>query len=639
MMQHLSRAWSACAPAVANHLWQSTVFLVLVALVTLALRQNHARARHALWVAASAKFLLPFSLLVAVGSYFSWVHAAPSGDFSLYLVIDQAVQPFQGSTAPQISQAAAIAVVHSSSVAHVLPAVLIAIWFCGFAGILVTWCIRWGHICRCVRESQPLRRGREIDSLRRVQRAGGGRRDIEIRLLTGFLEPGIFGIFRATLLWPEGVSEQLSDGHLDAIIAHEVSHVRRRDNLAAAVHMLVQAIFWFHPLVWCIGARLVEERERACDQDVLDSGVERRVYAESIVKICEFCLQSPVPCISGVTGADLKQRIAGIMSHGTARKLDLPRKLVLVATAFAVSAVPIALGLANGSRVPVQSRTDASHPYQFEVASIKPDKSGTPGTRMRLAPAGFSGNNVPIKLLVRIAFDVQDNQIIGAPAWLGSDYYDIEAKIDGATVDTLHQMSEEDALAARRQMLQALLADRMRLVIHRETREQPLYEMVIAKGGSKLHEATPGDTYPNGIKGPDGVAHPGMMSMGRGGVMGQAVPISNLTDFLTQQLHRIVIDKTGLTGNYDFTMHWTPVELQGRMFGRPGPGAGSAAVGAPGGATVAGPGAPASGDNSSPDSGPTIFTAIQEQLGLTLESSKGPVEVIVIDHVERPSEN
>lgn len=284
-----------------------------------------------------------------------------------------------------------------------------------------------------------------------------------------------------------------------------------------------------------------------------------------------------------------------------------------------------------------QTESAPAHSYTFEVASIKPNKSAGQMMRIMFSPGGFNGDNIPIADLIKTAYDMQYNQIIGAPGWLNSDHYDVEAKMDSETADAVHKMNEEDGRKARQQMLRALLADRMKLVIHRETREQPLYELVVAKNGSKLQEAKPGDNHPNGIKGPDGVAHGGMMRMGRGEVTGQGLPVSSLAHLLTMQLGRTVVDKTGLTGKYDFTLHWTPDESQGGMFR--GPGLGPGTDPAPGGATTAGPGGPASADNSSRDSGPTIFTAIQEQLGLKLESAKGPVEVIVIDHVERPSEN
>jgi uncharacterized protein (TIGR03435 family) len=172
-------------------------------------------------------------------------------------------------------------------------------------------------------------------------------------------------------------------------------------------------------------------------------------------------------------------------------------------------------------------------------------------------------------------------------------------------------------------MLQPLLADRFQLKVHTEVRDLPVLTLVIAKGGPKLHEAKPGDTYPNGLKDFNGQGGgPGMMLMRPGQLTGQGLPLSSLARVLTQQLGSTVQDKTGLTGKYDLTLQWTPDRNGSAMPGAPEPG-------------LQGPGSGGSTDAS----GPSIFSAIQEQLGLKLESQKGPVEVLVIDHVETPSEN
>ncbi len=165
------------------------------------------------------------------------------------------------------------------------------------------------------------------------------------------MEPGIFGIIRPVLSWPAGISAHLDGAHLEAVLAHEVWHVRRRDNLAAAVHMLVEALFWFHPLVWWLGARLIEERERACDEAVLALGGEPQVYAESILKTCQFCLESPLACVSGITGAELKQRIVRIMTRGGAGKLSLSKKLILTIAGVAVVTGPTIFGLLNAPQI------------------------------------------------------------------------------------------------------------------------------------------------------------------------------------------------------------------------------------------------------------------------------------------------
>src|SRR5262249_20741923 len=156
--------------------------------------------------------------------------------------------------------------------------------------VLFFWIMRWRRISSAMKSSVALHQGREVNALRRLEQVGGLRKPIAFLLSRCSLDPGIFGITRPTLIWPEGISTHLDDAHLDAVLAHEVWHVRRHDNLSAMLHMLVEAIFWFHPLVWWLGARLVEERERACDEEVVALGNNRQVYAESILKVCEFCL-------------------------------------------------------------------------------------------------------------------------------------------------------------------------------------------------------------------------------------------------------------------------------------------------------------------------------------------------------------
>ena len=281
------------------------------------------------------------------------------------------------------------------------------------------------------------------------------------------LEPGIFGILRPALVWPVGISQHLTDAHLEAIIAHEVWHVRRRDNLAAAVHMVVEAIFWFHPLVWWLGARLIEERERACDEEVLQLGNRPQVYAESILKTCEFCVGSPLACISGVTGADLKERIVRVMSEPVARKLDLGKKLLLVAAGALAVAGPVVFGLVQEPQRQAASPVagTASKVPAYDVASIKRDKSGTDMMMLHTTPVGLTARNIPLKELIRQAYGLEDKQILGAPGWLSSDRYDIEAKVSSSSdTDALRDLSPDQ----RRLMIQPLLADRFQFKAHQK---------------------------------------------------------------------------------------------------------------------------------------------------------------------------
>ncbi len=278
-----------------SHLWESTLFAGVVALLTLVFRKNAARVRHWLWLAASVKFLIPFSLLVGLGGHFGIRTAAPSQVTYVMEGVPQQLTP------PEVRLASR----PSSSIDWIGP-----VWIGGCVVVLLLWSVRWWRVRSAVR----------VASLIRMDVG------VEVRSSPAMLEPGVFGIWRPALLLPEGITGRLTAEQLDAIVAHELCHVRRRDNLMAAIHMVVEALFWFHPLVWWIGARMVEERERACDEEVLRSGKEPEVYAEGILKVCRFYIESPIECVAGVTGSDLKRRIEEIMTRSIALELDLAEK-------------------------------------------------------------------------------------------------------------------------------------------------------------------------------------------------------------------------------------------------------------------------------------------------------------------------
>jgi uncharacterized protein (TIGR03435 family) len=256
------------------------------------------------------------------------------------------------------------------------------------------------------------------------------------------------------------------------------------------------------------------------------------------------------------------------------------------------------------------------------VASIKPNHSADLNRRIMFMPGRLNCEGITAKFLISMAYGVKEFQVTGGPGWIDSDRYDIDAKEEDSEAEAARKLPPDKANGRNELMIQALLADRFHLKVSHETKELPVYAIVVAKNGPKLHEAKPGDTYPNGIKGPDGVAHGGMMRMGAGQLTGQGLQMGALATMLSQQLGRTVLDQTGLKGQYDISLQWTPEAGEGLMFGGPG-------------------GGPPPGDNPTPleATDPSIFTALQEQLGLKLDSTKGPVEIIVIDHVEQPSEN
>lgn len=252
-------------------------------------------------------------------------------------------------------------------------------------------------------------------------------------------------------------------------------------------------------------------------------------------------------------------------------------------------------------------------PLTFEVASIKPASADAQGTSIQLMPGGgLRMTNAPIMAMITEAYNVRPFQVSGGPGWIRTDRFDLTARAERAAPsdvpDDFAKMTDAQRKTRREQTserLRGLLADRFQLVVHKESKEQPVYALVVAKNGPKLKE----NQNPGPRQG---------MSMNRGRLEGRAAPMEMLATILSNNLGRPVIDKTGLPAKYDFVLEYIPD------------------VGSDPRAQGFGDGANTPAPNPS---GPTIFTAIQEQLGLRLESTKAPVETIVIDRVEKPSEN
>jgi bla regulator protein blaR1 len=288
-----------------------------------------------------------------------------------------------------------------------------------------------------------------------------------------------------------------------------------------------------------------------------------------------------------------------------------------------MSAIPACLSFLVFSLAGVFAQSSSS----FEVATIKPSDPNTPGITFRNAPGSIDIRGATLGILIEQAYDVRDFQISGGPGWVNSDRYDVMAKTErgnAAPPDAGNFQDPRKQMEQQRERLRALLTDRFRLKIRRDTKEMQAYALTPAKGGpklkeSKVEEPTP---VPDGSKAPQRPRGP-MIRIGRGQITGQSITLDFLVRLLAQQVGRPVVDKTGLAGTYDLTLEWTPEPVQGA-----GPG-------------IAPPGEPQRSDNPAPadSSGTSIFVAVQEQLGLKLESQKTPVEVIVIESVEKPSEN
>ena len=610
---------SGTPSAIANHLWQSTVFALAVWLLTLILRSSQARIRYALWIAASFKFLLPFSLLITLGSLLPQptpaVSATPE---NIYSAVDFATQPFAQWVPTPVARPAPTP---AERIAAYLPTILVTLWIAGTLAVLLPWFVRWQRLNATLRSATPAHTGREFRLLRRVEATLPARSPLPLRLSSDLIEPGIFGVFHPVLVWPERLTSRLEDEHIEAILTHELMHARRRDNLTAALHMLVESVLWFHPLVWWIGRRLLDERERACDEAVVLLGGRPEAYAESLLKACRFCIESPLSCVSGITGADLADRVRSIMTAAFATKLSPARKAFLATITLVILAVPIALGVVRLFPVSAQILHASGPLPSFEVATIRPwQPKPVPmvgdGTTMRPQlplrvdpgtshPQGQRTDQVqfigePI-LLIATAYNLQvghENEIIGVPGWATqhSNRYELKAKIEPSKFAEMQKMTPAQQRDQVQLMEQSLLAERFKLKVHFETRNLPVYALVVTKGGAKLSPA----------RGDEVASLRNTREDERGmETTATAVSLDEMSHSLILFGGKRVVDQTGLKGRYDFKLTWRSDRQE-------------------------------AADTPSSDA-PVLSTALREQLGLQLVPSKAPVEVIVIDHIEQPS--
>jgi uncharacterized protein (TIGR03435 family) len=587
------------------HLWQSTLVIGVVWLAALALRGNRPRVRYWLWTAASLKFLVPFSWLVAFGSWFEWrsapAIAKPAATF---------VEEILASPLPVAASTSSLSGVQSSAWLWVLPSV----WIAGFLFVLLWWWRQWRPVRSALRQARPVQLGTAYD-------VG----NLDVMSSPSTLEPGVVGIWRPVLLLPDGLVERLTSAQLNALIAHERCHVRCHDNLAAAVHMLVETIFWFHPLVWWIERRMIDERERACDEAVLRAGNDPDEYAEGILTVCRFTLRTPLACVTGVTGSDLRTRLESIARSDLGTRLTLGRRIAIGLLGAAIVGAPVLSGLtppfhvltAEQIRVATHGRlaqnaAPAGQRLAFDVVSIKrTDPNDTrPGADFTALPGGrLLARNNAVSNFITNGFGVPNYTVVGGPEWMRVDRYDLDARAAG-----------DASRAELMLMLQTLLAERFQFRMHRETRELPAYVLTLERGGARLQLSKDGgcvDRSPvNRNSLPASEKRPGC---GNNFLNGRSNPpnvtwtavridMRGVAEALAGYFRRPVVDRTGLTGFFDIQIDLPPLQ-------------------------------PATSPDGGPDSGVSVFTVLQEQLGLRVEEGRGPVEVLVVDRLERPIEN
>jgi uncharacterized protein (TIGR03435 family) len=486
----------------------------------------------------------------------------------------------------------------------------------------------------------------------------GIRRRVSILLHDGIVAPMTCGFLRPAIVLPFD-AEDWADAEVRHAVVHELEHVRRADWPIHVMARAVCALYWFHPLAWIAWRHLCLESERACDDAVL-SGAEQTAYAEQLVSLARrFVKRNSRHALSMASRSDLSARISAVLDANQVRgRVGILRGVMIgaVAAVLMVAISPLrAIGRSSGGQetlvsnpslfagmnisVPQPPRQDSAEPLPivkatssgstavrlpstpkvlaqaadataaaFESVSVTPNPSGRPGFQRGPVLFGddFTAVNVQLAWLIVEAYGTNDYQILSAPSWIRSDYFDVSAKA--------HAPASKDQL---RLMLRTLLADRFHLIAHTETRNEPIYALVVASPngtlGPNIHPASvdcatlraeaareglpPGPRCGNWVK----------SGLGQGNARG--MEISLLTTIVSREVQRTVLDKTGVDGFFDWDLSWTPGPLRGHP--------------------------PDRFKFVDPD-GPSIFTAFQEQLGLKLEPQERLGDVLVIDHVEHP---
>jgi uncharacterized protein (TIGR03435 family) len=415
-----------------------------------------------------------------------------------------------------------------------------------------------------------------------------------VRLLVSAVvqTPAVIGWVRPVVLIPAAALTGLPANQLEALLLHELAHIRRADYLVGILQSAAEALLFYHPAVWWVSHHIRAERELCCDDMAVEATGDVLTYARALANLETFRLS---PIYVGANGGSLPGRIARLLGQ-TPPSPRRPAAPAALAGAMIVAAAVLSVFGQPSARP------------RFDVASIKPS-SEQRFMAIRQLPGGRLTGTAPVRLYVINAFNLAPYQVIGGPGWIDSDRYLIDAKAAGAA-------NRPELML----MLQSLLEERFQLKTHRENRELPVYNLTAGKNGPKVpppKDTTCIDTAAD----PCGKIR---MAMGASGVhmAGANVTTAELARMLSGALGRSVIDKTGFTGKFDLDLTFAPD---------------MAAAGLPAGAV------PAADPNGGPPPAEilngSIFTAVQEQLGLKLESTKGPVEVLVIDHVERPTEN
>jgi uncharacterized protein (TIGR03435 family) len=640
--------------------WKSGIALGVALCISRMLRNRSADLRRlvfsttivAMFVAAAATPMLP-RWTAATPIWFHFRHLAPAPAASSSPsspMVDDATELPAAVSRPMPPQT-------SSRRIDLNVWLIPLIWFAGAATLLTRFAINLRGLYRLRKASDAVT---DAGLLANVARFG---RRVRLRRNNAIGAPVTWGIVRPIILVPAGFEELPAESR-DAVIRHELAHIQAHDFLIRGLAEIARALIWFQPLVWIVWRQLREEQELACDNCVLAGGGKPSVYAKLLLDWDARPGMDSLIAVGIAHRSCLKRRLYALLDTDLRRDtvaspgvagalfLALAAALPLAAVSF-TQAIPVRpapaharqsaspallrpaaqLAQAQTAQTPVKApppqpvAQSAARP-RFDVVSIKPcQPRATNGTPV------FGGDSSPGRLsigcgiladtdnlgLIQVAYNryasgqltsMKVIPIEGGPDWIHSERFEIDAKSDG----------QPSILMMEGPMLQTILEDRFKLKIHRETRQGPVYELALGKGSPKLKPLQDGSCIPVVIGRPLPLLADGehrcknMVSPRKVDVEGGT--LSMFAGMLGMVLDRPVVDKTGIASYFEIHLVFSPDF--------------SAAPQPPDPDTSA-----AVGDSDAP----VIFQAIQEQLGLRLVPAKGPVDVLVIDHIERPSEN
>ncbi len=385
--------WSSWLwPNVWVHLWEATLFVGIVALAVRLLRRAPAGIRYFFWLSAAVKLLIPSILLAwLLSEFFPAAPALSSPSLEQSVNGTQASdlgKPVYAMLKPLLLSPPPVAHPVSSATHNEFYCALTLAWLTGFVFILVRWARSSLRLARVVGAGDRMVSSRETETLYRVRSWLQLKQDVAVVTSDRVSAAGLWGIRRPTVLLPKGAARRLSDEELEAVMLHELLHVERRDNLAVILHKFLLALLWFYPLMWLLDGKLFEERERACDEEVVRLRQSPKTYISGILKVVRACVEQQLDGTSSIGGSSLERRIRHLLTTGTQKKLSIPGRTVVVGFAASLVIFSVGAGLANRDANAAWSLRDDRYPLRIHTSQQGPPNDASVVVQMSCDECG-----------------------------------------------------------------------------------------------------------------------------------------------------------------------------------------------------------------------------------------------------------